>query len=127
MSNSDRPHAAADHEGAHGTQAEVRKAELGGDGDGGATAVLLAVSHAVTGWDTFERTSERLLRDLAGPLGHQAGPPWSPAEGALVATTIWSATEIHGRALESALRPLRLPRGTCLAGSAWVLREPIHR
>src|ERR1700716_4132791 len=105
MSNSDRPHAAADHEGAHGTQAEVRKAELGGDGDGGATAVLLAVSHAVTGWDTFERTSERLLRDLAGALGHAAGTLWIPAGDALVATTIWSANEIHRRGLESAVRP----------------------
>jgi DNA-binding CsgD family transcriptional regulator len=125
MSNRQRPHDAGDHEGARGTHTEGPGAEL--DGDGRATAVLLAVSHAVTGWDTFERTSERLLRDLSVALDLVAGALWIPAGDALVATTIWCTPEIDRTALESALRPLRLHRGTCLSGSAWELRKPIHR
>jgi DNA-binding CsgD family transcriptional regulator len=125
MSNSPRTHDAADREGARGTHTESRRSEL--DDDGRATAVLLAVSHAITGWDTFEHASERLLRDLSGALGLVAGALWIPAGDALVATTIWSAPEIDGTALENALRPLRLPRGTCISGRAWELREPLHR
>lgn len=92
-----------------------------------ATAVLLAVSQALTGWDSFERASERLLRELAGALGLAAGALWLPAGEALVASTIWSSHDGHRSALEGALRPLRLPRGSCLPGSAWERREPIHR
>src|ERR1700694_906080 len=117
MYDSQGPHDASAHEGARGTHTESRGNELGDDGR--ATAVLLAVSSAMTGWDTFEHASERLLRDLSGALGLVAGALWIPAGDALVATTIWSAPEIDGTALESALRPLRLPRGTCISGSAW--------
>ena len=125
MSNGHRPHDSTDHEGAPRTHAESRRSAL--DDDGRATAVLLAVSQAITGWDTFEHASERLLRDLSGALGLVAGALWIPAGDALVATTIWSAPEIDRTALENALRPLRLSRGTCISGSAWELREPLHR
>jgi DNA-binding CsgD family transcriptional regulator len=92
-----------------------------------ATAVLLAVSHALTGWDSFERASERLLRDLADALGLAAGALWLPTGETLVASTIWSTKEVDRMALEGALRPLRLTRGSCLPGRAWERREPTHR
>jgi DNA-binding CsgD family transcriptional regulator len=92
-----------------------------------ATAVLVAVSDALTSWDSFEDTSERLLRDLAGALGLVGAALWLPTGEALVASTIWCTHDRDRVALESALRPLRLPRGASLPGSAWERREPVRR
>jgi DNA-binding CsgD family transcriptional regulator len=103
-----------------GRAAELHNAER-------ATAVLVAVSHALTGWDSFEHASERLLRDLAGALGVAAGALWLPVGEALAVRTIWTAHGIDRTALERALRPLRWPRGSALPGSAWERREPVYR
>jgi DNA-binding NarL/FixJ family response regulator len=89
-------------------------------------AVLVAVSRALTAWDSFESGSERLLADLAEALGLAAGALWLPQEDVLVARAIWSAPSIDGSAFEAALRLLQLPRGSGLPGSAWLQREPIR-
>ncbi len=103
-----------------GHAAELDHAERG-------TAVLLAASHALTSWESFERASERLLRELAGALGAAAGALWLPAGETLAASSIWSTSDADRIALESALRPLRLARGVRLPGRAWEGREPVHR
>jgi DNA-binding CsgD family transcriptional regulator len=108
---------------------DARTAGLPVEPHGGepATAVLLAVSHALTGWDGFERSSERLLCELAGALGMAAGTLWLPAGEALIVSTVWSSSEDARFELERALRPLRVGRGECLPGSAWERREPVQR
>jgi DNA-binding CsgD family transcriptional regulator len=105
---------------APGQAAELDSAER-------ATAILVAVSHALISWDSFEHASERLLRDLSGALGVAAGALWLPVRETLAMRTIWAAHGIDRTSLESALRPLRLPRGSALAGSAWERREPVYQ
>jgi DNA-binding CsgD family transcriptional regulator len=89
-------------------------------------AVFLAVSQPLAAWDSFEHGIGRLLRDLAGALGLTAGALWLPQDDVLVARAIWSVPSIDRTALESALRPLRFPRGIGPPGCAWERREPIH-
>jgi hypothetical protein len=92
-----------------------------------ATAILLAAAHALTGWDGFERSSERFLGELAGALGLAAGALWLRAGETLLASTVWCMSEQARVELEGALRLLRLGPGDSLPGSAWERREPIHR
>jgi DNA-binding CsgD family transcriptional regulator len=88
-------------------------------------AVLLAVSQALSAWDSFERGSERLLRDLAEALGLAAATLWLRHDDVLVARSIWSIASIDRAALEHAVRPLQFPRGIGVPGRAWERREPI--
>jgi len=90
-------------------------------------AVLLAVSHALVGWERFEQGSERLLRELAGALGLPAAALWLPQDDMLLARAVWSAPDVSRRELEGALAPLRLRRGFGLSGCAWERSEPIQR
>jgi DNA-binding CsgD family transcriptional regulator len=78
-------------------------------------------------WDSFEKGSERLLRDLAGALGLKAGVLWLPQGDELVARAVWSGASIERSALDSALRPLRFARGVGAPGAAWLQREPIQQ
>ncbi|MCW2968916.1 MAG: LuxR family transcriptional regulator [Solirubrobacterales bacterium] len=119
------------HEPHHDRREPHRPGGLGrvvaeADGDEPATAILLAVAQTLTAWDGFERASERLLGELAGALGLAAGALWLPAGEALVASSVWSASEDVRSELERALKPVRLAPGDSLPGSAWQRREPIH-
>ncbi|HEY4427061.1 MAG TPA: LuxR C-terminal-related transcriptional regulator [Solirubrobacteraceae bacterium] len=111
------------HDGGGRTTAESLRPH---GGDAGA-AILLAVSHALTAWEGFDRSTERLLGELAGALGLAAGVLWLPAGEALVVTSAWGETEGDRAHLERTLRPLRVAPGECLCGAAWERREPIHR
>jgi DNA-binding CsgD family transcriptional regulator len=88
-------------------------------------AVLLAVSRALTAWDSFDTGSERLLAELAGALDLPAGALWLPHEEALVARTVWSMPGVDHASLEGMLRQIRLTRGSGLPGSVWDRREPL--
>jgi DNA-binding CsgD family transcriptional regulator len=91
-----------------------------------ATAVLLAVSQTLIGWDSFDAASERLLRDLAGALGMGAGAVWLPAGEELVPRSTWGASAKMLKELARFLRPQRPGRGDGLAGLAWQRREPVY-
>ena len=125
MSTQNPPHDAHDRDDVVQLQALGHAAELASAER--ATAVLVAVCHALTGWDSFEHASERLLRDLAGALGVAAGALWLPVGEALAVRTIWAAQGVDQTSLERALRPLRFPRGSALPGSAWARREPVYQ
>lgn len=125
MSTQRPPHGADDRDHAVGRQSLGHAAEL--DSAERATAVLVAVSQALTGWDSFEPSSQRLLRDLARALGVTAAALWLPVGEALAVRTIWAADGIDRTSLERSLRPLRFPRGSALSGSAWERREPVYQ
>ena len=121
----------------HGSSREVReRAAPEADAKGGKArladaerglAVLLALLQDLRAWDSFEKGSERLLRDLAGALGLKAGVLWLPQGDELVARAVWSGASIERSALDSALRPLRFARGVGAPGAAWLQREPIQQ
>jgi DNA-binding CsgD family transcriptional regulator len=87
--------------------------------------LLLALSECLRSWRSFAPGSERLLRDLAGGLGHAAGALWLPDDEALVARAVWSSSAIQRSALEAHVSPMRVARGTGLAGHAWMHAEPV--
>ena len=78
-----------------GSEAELISAQR-------AAAVLLAVAQALTGWGSYERASECLLRDLAGALGLSAGALWLRSGDSLVAGAIWCPDDSERAALHSA-------------------------
>ncbi len=96
------------------------------DDERGLDAVL-AVLQALEAWDSFEQGSNRLLRDLAGALGLQAGALWLSHEDQLVARAVWTMPNAEGVAVEHTLRSLRFPRGVGPPGRAWLHREPVHQ
>jgi DNA-binding CsgD family transcriptional regulator len=87
--------------------------------------VLLAVSDCLRSWASFNSGTERLLRELADPLGQTAGALWLPDGDALVARAVWTSDGLHRAVLEELLRPLRLMRGAGLPGHAWMHAEPV--
>jgi DNA-binding CsgD family transcriptional regulator len=91
-----------------------------------ALEVLLAVHGSLRAWASFESGAERLLRDLALPLGCEAGALWLARGDALVARALWSAPPVDRAALRELLWPLRIERGTGLAGRVWMRAEPIR-
>jgi DNA-binding CsgD family transcriptional regulator len=115
------------HDPAGPVEASPPGHESGLDSAGPEVAVLLAVSRALTTWDSFESGTERLLADLAEALGLAAGALWLPQEDVLVARAIWSTASVDRAAFDGALRLLQLPRGTGLPGAAWEQRVPIQR
>ena len=86
-------------------------------------SILLAVLGRLRAWDSFERDSGSLLRDLAVALGLDAAALWLPQKDELIARAIWTTPGIEHAALESALRRVRFPRGEGLPGCAWLRRE----
>jgi DNA-binding CsgD family transcriptional regulator len=123
MSLRPEPSSAVPHDGE-----DAGEANSGGRKGESETAerVLLAVSHTLTGWDSFEAASERLLRDLAGALGLPAAALWLPDGESLVARSTWSASARIRTELDRSVRSRRPKRGEGLAGSAWKYREPVH-
>jgi DNA-binding CsgD family transcriptional regulator len=87
--------------------------------------VLLAVSDCLRSWASFKSGTERLLRELADPLGQTAGALWLPDGDALVAGAVWTSDGLQRTVLEEVLRPLRLMRGAGLPGHAWMHAEPV--
>jgi DNA-binding CsgD family transcriptional regulator len=90
-----------------------------------ALELLLAVQDGLRAWASAKQGIERLLGDLALPLGYAAGALWLPRGDALFAHAFWSAPGVDGAALEALLRPLRVERGTGLPGRAWMRAEPV--
>ena len=86
---------------------------------------VLAVLHTLETWDGFEQGSKRLLRDLAGTLGLQAGVLWLPHDDELVARAIWTVFGAESAAVETTLGALRFAPGVGPAGRAWLHRKPI--
>ncbi|MGO9490270.1 MAG: LuxR C-terminal-related transcriptional regulator [Solirubrobacteraceae bacterium] len=89
-------------------------------------AVMLAVSHALTGWERFEDGSELLLREIAIALGQAAGILWLPEAGMLVPRAFGSPRRGDGVALWGALAALRLAPGRGLPGRAWEQGAPVR-
>jgi DNA-binding CsgD family transcriptional regulator len=87
--------------------------------------VLLGLSRCLRSWPSFKQGAESLLCELARPLGHSAGALWLPDGDVLVARAVWTADGDERVVLEQLLAPLRLGRGTGLAGHAWMRAEPV--
>ena len=87
--------------------------------------LLLALSDCLSSWPSFTPGSERLLRELAGGLGHAAGALWLPDGEALVARALWSSKAVDRSALEEHVLPMRVARGVGLPGHAWMHAEPV--
>jgi len=90
-------------------------------------AAHVAVSNALSRWESLEVGGRRLLRELAGALQLEAGILWAPANDALVARVLWSGPSHDASALSEAAPKLHLRRGVGLAGRAWQSGEPISR
>jgi DNA-binding CsgD family transcriptional regulator len=88
-------------------------------------AVLLAVSRALTAWDSFDSGSKGLLAELAGALGMPAGALWLPEDEMLVARSVWSTADEDAASLQRALRRVRLAPGSGLSGNVWERRRPL--
>jgi DNA-binding CsgD family transcriptional regulator len=86
-------------------------------------ALLLSVSRGLRSWNAAGAGTQRLLEDLAAPLGQLAAALWLPDRDALVAHSVWGSDV--GAALEPDIRRLRLPAGAGLPGRAWMQREPV--
>jgi DNA-binding CsgD family transcriptional regulator len=87
--------------------------------------LLLGLSDCLRSWSSFKPGSERLLRELAGTLGHAAGALWLPDGEALVARAVWSSSAADRGALEEHILALRIPRGAGVSGHAWIHAEPV--
>jgi DNA-binding CsgD family transcriptional regulator len=91
-----------------------------------ALEVLLALHGGLRAWASFEPGIERLLRDLASPLGQTAAVLWLPRGSALAARAVWSAPTVDRSALDALLCQLRFERGSGLPGRVWMRGEPIQ-
>lgn len=89
-------------------------------------AAHLAVSHALTAWQSLAGGAPRLLGDLAQALDFAFAMLWLPQGDVLVPSLHWAAQPARTRRFESASRELRLTRGAGLPGRAWDRGEPVH-
>ena len=87
-------------------------------------ASRVAVTSALTAWQSFEDGMEDLLGDLAGAIGACAGMAWLPDRGGLVAKAFWTADAATTVEFEVAVRNLRFPPGRGLPGRAWESMQP---
>jgi PAS domain S-box-containing protein len=83
-------------------------------------AARVAFSEALSKWSSVDDGGERLIRELAGALGFEAGTIWLPELGALVARVTWSAP---GGTPPAEVGERSTARSGA-AGLAWALHEP---
>jgi DNA-binding NarL/FixJ family response regulator len=88
-------------------------------------AAHIAVSDALAEWESIEVSGEGLLSKFAGAMGFDGGVLWVPKEGALVARVVWLAGSVDSPEVRRDLSRARLPRGSGIAGRAWMAREPV--
>jgi DNA-binding CsgD family transcriptional regulator len=88
-------------------------------------AARLAVSEALSVWDSLEQGGERLLRELTAALDFAVGALWLPQGRVLARRVFWSAPTSETRGFERATRELCLAMGIGLPGQAWARRQPI--
>jgi DNA-binding CsgD family transcriptional regulator len=88
-------------------------------------AAHLAVSEALSVWDSLERGGERLLRELAAALDFAVGVLWLPRCDVLEPGLFCTVPSCETLEYERATRELRLPIGVDLPGLAWTRREPV--
>jgi DNA-binding NarL/FixJ family response regulator len=86
-------------------------------------AIHIAVTEALSRWDTFDQSAETLIRDLAMAFGFIRAALWIPVDGALVARVIWQS---YGQGqLRRQTAGMRLSPGDGLAGIAWQSKTPV--
>jgi PAS domain S-box-containing protein len=89
-------------------------------------AAHIAVSEALTEWESLEQSGAALLGKLGGALELEVGTLWLPEGDVLAAHAFWQRPLLTGSELESVTRGLRLPGGVGLPGEVWQKRQPIN-
>jgi DNA-binding NarL/FixJ family response regulator len=85
----------------------------------------LAVTDALTGWESLDADAARLLGRLAGAMDYVAGVFWIPRGDALMAQEVWQEALVELPEFEALTRSARLTRGSGLPGRAWERQEPV--
>lgn len=88
-------------------------------------AAHVAVSDALAEWESFERSADTLLHDLAEAIGCDVGALWAPEDDALVVRAFWRAPSLEAAEFEAATRQLRLRRGAQVTGRVWQTGVPV--
>lgn len=88
-------------------------------------AIHRALGIALATWESFDRGTKTLLRELAEGLGLAAGALLLPRGDALCVRTSWSGPTVDAQRLDRMLGQIRLAKGLGLAGRAWERGQPV--
>jgi PAS domain S-box-containing protein len=88
-------------------------------------AAHVAVSEALSSWETLEQGARELLRGIAVAMDFEVGVLWLLEDRVLRPRVIWQSGRMEGSEFEAVTAQLGFPRGAGLPGNAWESQHPV--